>query len=233
MKRYGFTLIELLVVIAIIAILAAILFPVFARARAKAQQTACLSNVKQLALGIVMYSSDQNGKFPLWSYNSVADVRDWGEAIQPYVKNEQIYRCPTSRQQPFWPGADYAMNRWLCYDWVNLQFGSSQSEVKQPAKCLMVFDGDLIWAQKVPAYNGPDLAYQWTAGADMLTRHNEGANYGFCDGHAKFLLPGVISRYPISTADTVWTINIQGVDAGVLGIQAWLWPELTPAPYMP
>jgi len=67
-KAHGFTLIELLVVIAIIAILAAILFPVFARARAKAQQNNCLSNIKQLALGTLMYVSDYDDRFPFaWS----------------------------------------------------------------------------------------------------------------------------------------------------------------------
>lgn len=78
--RRGFTLIELLVVIAIIAILAAILFPVFARARAKAKQSQCLSNVKQMQLGMIMYASDYDGVNPF--------SNNWHSAIHPYVKRD-------------------------------------------------------------------------------------------------------------------------------------------------
>ena len=102
-KAAGFTLIELLVVIAIIAILAAILFPVFARAREKARQTSCLSNVKQLTLGLMMYAQDYDERLT-GSYNN----RDmWPRLIEPYVKSGQasgsrmvgsIWSCPT------WPG---------------------------------------------------------------------------------------------------------------------------------
>jgi prepilin-type N-terminal cleavage/methylation domain-containing protein len=84
--RKGFTLIELLVVIAIIAILAAILFPVFAKAREKARQTSCLSNVKQIALAMMMYYQDSEAFTP----RAV-----WMQRIQPYVNNQQIFRCPS------------------------------------------------------------------------------------------------------------------------------------------
>jgi len=101
----GFTLIELLVVIAIIAILAAILFPVFARARAKAQQTSCLSNVKQLTLACIMYATDWDDYIPMNSnYNHInpPDWADpdtyqnycWGMMVYPYVKNLDLFMCP-------------------------------------------------------------------------------------------------------------------------------------------
>ena len=111
-RSKGFTLIELLVVIAIIAILAAILFPVFAQARAKARQTACLSNLKQLNLGIQMYIQDYDEAFPFWawgqSYSGGADGWNgpgskgtpnhfeslWINSIYPYVKNAGVYTCP-------------------------------------------------------------------------------------------------------------------------------------------
>lgn len=99
MRRKGFTLIELLVVIAIIAILAAILFPVFARAREKARQTSCLSNVKQITLGMTMYNSDYDGKYPGFY---MAYTSDWGtryfgyyDTLEPYTKNQQIFVCPS------------------------------------------------------------------------------------------------------------------------------------------
>ncbi len=76
-KRMGFTLIELLVVIAIIAILAAILFPVFARAKAKAKQASCLSNVKQQALGVIMYLADYDEMFPMGWYKDVNTGGCW------------------------------------------------------------------------------------------------------------------------------------------------------------
>jgi prepilin-type N-terminal cleavage/methylation domain-containing protein/prepilin-type processing-associated H-X9-DG protein len=106
-RKSAFTLIELLVVIAIIAILAAILFPVFAQAREKARSVSCLSNVKQLTLGWVMYAQDYDETFPQWdwakSYNGGNGVgveqnnatSIWANAIYPYVKNTQVYKCPS------------------------------------------------------------------------------------------------------------------------------------------
>jgi prepilin-type N-terminal cleavage/methylation domain-containing protein/prepilin-type processing-associated H-X9-DG protein len=94
--RLGFTLIELLVVIAIIAILAAILFPVFARARENARRSSCQSNLKQIALGIKQYLQDYDEKFPLVAWNlSSSPYGGWAYIIQPYVKSDQIYQCPS------------------------------------------------------------------------------------------------------------------------------------------
>lgn len=114
-RRSGFTLIELLVVIAIIAILAAILFPVFAQARAKARQTSCLSNTKQLALGFHMYAQDYDEMFPYWSWWYSSDTGGcprgdrpnacrqfgslWFNAIYPYVKNGGVYTCPSDQTE--------------------------------------------------------------------------------------------------------------------------------------
>jgi len=108
-KRNAFTLIELLVVIAIIAILAAILFPVFAQAREKARAASCLSNIKQLTLGFIMYSQDYDETMPQWDWGANYST-SWGDAatfspnnattiwyyaIYPYVKNGQVYTCPS------------------------------------------------------------------------------------------------------------------------------------------
>ena len=120
-KRGGFTLIELLVVIAIIAILAAILFPVFAQAREKARQATCLSNLKQLGAATMMYIQDYDERYPLsaikitvdwgwgdlytyWtSYHTVppydpndGSINLWGNSLQPYIKNKGIYVCPSA-----------------------------------------------------------------------------------------------------------------------------------------
>src|SRR5215203_5217128 len=103
--RKAFTLIELLVVIAIIAILAAILFPVFAQAREKARQTSCLSNTKQIGLGLMMYVQDYDETYPMNMYlgqnaDSSPCVLLSQVAVAPYIKNMDIYRCP-SDPKPF------------------------------------------------------------------------------------------------------------------------------------
>jgi len=99
-RRSGFTLIELLVVIAIIAILAAILFPVFAKAREKARQTSCLSNTRQQMTAALSYTQDYDEKFlPMWSYcwYGTQQSRYWWMGLsQPYVKNLPIYECPSA-----------------------------------------------------------------------------------------------------------------------------------------
>jgi prepilin-type N-terminal cleavage/methylation domain-containing protein/prepilin-type processing-associated H-X9-DG protein len=92
--RPGFTLIELLVVIAIIAILAAILFPVFARAREQARKAACLSNMKQVGLGLAMYVQDYDETYPM-AYMG-ASVGYWYNILEPYAKSEQVFICPTA-----------------------------------------------------------------------------------------------------------------------------------------
>ena len=97
MKKHGFTLIELLVVIAIIAILAAILFPVFAQARDKARAAACLSNTKQLSLGVLLYGQDYDEILPVIGYNQQCRGR-WQWQIYPYVKNQSVFTCSNINQ---------------------------------------------------------------------------------------------------------------------------------------
>lgn len=116
-QNKGFTLIELLVVIAIIAILAAILFPVFAQARESARTISCLSNEKQISLGITQYVQDYDERFPIWQYAVAVPPRTkdpnggnyaeahmgWDEACQPYIKNKSLLWCPSVAS----PGNDY------------------------------------------------------------------------------------------------------------------------------
>src|SRR5688500_9041047 len=101
MKRRAFTLIELLVVIAIIAILAAILFPVFARARAQARTASCLSNLNQLGKGLMMYAQDYEEHLPPVAMGTCGQptAMAWADVLVPYVKNVKVYDCPSSTRR--------------------------------------------------------------------------------------------------------------------------------------
>ncbi len=184
--RRGFTLIELLVVIAIIAILAAILFPVFARAREKARQSSCLSNVKQLTLGVLMYAQDYDETLPFaYSYGDW-----WYEVLAPYLANDQIRRCPS---RP---------NYSLGYAWNYAGCGYQPGTTWSPARTGPIYDGCYLGIYKSP---GPAstimLGDNWLGGSSSQRyylyrqadrregRHNGQDNYGFVDGHAKSLAP--------------------------------------------
>ena len=144
--RKAFTLIELLVVIAIIAILAAILFPVFAQAREKARQTSCLSNVKQLGLGVMMYGQDYDETFPIGGWNAATGTASsrWYVDVAPYIKNVQIRNCPSSPAKvdgssgsaygsAGW-GTDYGLNISLS----NWQSGTKHAVLAAPAGLVMI-----------------------------------------------------------------------------------------------
>ncbi len=184
--RRGFTLIELLVVIAIIAILAAILFPVFARAREKARQTSCLNNVKQLTLGVMQYTQDYDEVLPASFYpGNPVGSRFWYEKIDPYVMNTQVRVCPSERSR--------AMGYGWNYDFIG--YGSSTSirvyalaDIEKPAETIMMADAWNYVIYSPARYNfvpSPGVTvYDYNAWG---ARHNDGANIGFLDGHAKWL----------------------------------------------
>ena len=183
--RKGFTLIELLVVIAIIAILAAILFPVFARAREKARQTSCLSNVKQLALGVHMYCQDFDEAVPHYRYENPKSISlNWTGMVEPYLKNTQIWQCPSAAAQTLAYGWNY---RYLGWPSRGGTAGSSVAamklaEITKPAETICIAETEVnssccypaSYTTYWPSYNASD-------------RHNEGANYAFLDGHAKWM----------------------------------------------
>jgi prepilin-type N-terminal cleavage/methylation domain-containing protein/prepilin-type processing-associated H-X9-DG protein len=180
----GFTLIELLVVIAIIAILAAILFPVFARARAKARQTSCLSNVKQIGLGLMMYAQDYDETYPTTG-------GAWWAPLMPYVKNEQVFRTPAYKDDAT-ASSDYILNGLIAH-------GAPMAHFERPSQQVSI----AIRAQGAPwlgyhpwptdhstwddlgAYLAPD-GHNWMVDHIAKDIHNEGSNYGFVDGHAKW-----------------------------------------------
>lgn len=213
--RRGFTLIELLVVIAIIAILAAILFPVFARAREKARQASCQSNLKQIALASKMYTSDYDEKcLPMWTWGSGAAGQPvgrlwWTWLIQPYMKNEQALICPSGPDTWFHRGTTTGApeagcfrartgvgKNWFSYDGSRGDMG--YWGVDRPGWDLK--EGAILWPAELIEYGDSDCivmgpnsigdAQNFLSGTSWpggYFRHNEGANYAFCDGHVKFM----------------------------------------------
>ena len=188
MKRGGFTLIELLVVIAIIAILAAILFPVFARAREKARQTSCLSNLKQFGTALQMYSQDYDEVTPPHNDGEDMAADNPGRFIirlMPYVKNEQLLGCPSDRGWAL-PSQD-ADARWSSYP-VNVDVArKADAAFEDPANTIVLLDGqevDLGLENDSGRPDHPDYTR-----VDCYYRHNGGLNVNFYDGHAKFYTP--------------------------------------------
>ena len=191
-KAHAFTLIELLVVIAIIAILAAILFPVFARARENARRSSCQSNLKQILLGDQQYSQDYDEKFPRWTFN-------WALIEQPYLKSTQIFTCPSATGSAI----SYTRNASMSTD------QSTLPAIPLPSQSVMLIDAYGVdeansntlapwfipgtsssnggWNGRVYGLNGTLGQNSNTSGQIAADRHLEGANYGFVDGHVKWL----------------------------------------------
>ena len=184
--RSGFTLIELLVVIAIIAILASILFPVFARARAKARQAACMSNLRQLGLGLKMYADDYDETMPLWSLDGgapdgsgrlgLATPFTWDTQINPYLKNTQILIC---KDNPY--GAtfrSYALPRYVS----GQALGALTSET---AVVFLYEKGDYVPGTWEDA-TGENFIHSSAPTMTPKFFHNDGKNFLFADGHVKW-----------------------------------------------
>ena len=212
-KHSGFTLIELLVVIAIIAILAAILFPVFARAKAKAQQTSCLSNVKQITLATLMYASDYSDCLPGGQNPDFSDLRAvWtGQMIMPYCQNIEMFFCPSDATAPVggatlhnesdpgppghWLLAYSATNVNYLFSTHNcgISYGYNMSlgnfaapTMPQVCTTAVLYPTEVItWGD---VSNHSSLSNLWgQADYRIQECHNNGANFSFVDGHAKWL----------------------------------------------
>jgi prepilin-type N-terminal cleavage/methylation domain-containing protein/prepilin-type processing-associated H-X9-DG protein len=215
-KRTAFTLIELLVVIAIIAILAAILFPVFARARENARRASCQSNLKQIGLGIMQYTQDYDERLPR-NGSGTPNVDTWVDTIQPYIKSDQLFICSSDSSPHEQTGAG-ASGRKTSYAINQLYFNNTSEYLFQayatqaPASLASIEDaagtiaaGDSAeWYQVYPADAATTVAVNLTTNPQFMgdggqrgkfvARHLETANWVFLDGHVKSLKIASVSK---------------------------------------
>jgi prepilin-type N-terminal cleavage/methylation domain-containing protein/prepilin-type processing-associated H-X9-DG protein len=231
-QKRGFTLIELLVVIAIIAILAAILFPVFAKAREQARKTSCLSNLKQLGLGFMMYAQDYdetlpgvrfgNGAGQSWPWAVWPGTYDWTGvftfAMQPYIKNRAILQCPSATENDRWSGANGLS---YCYSeyfyntdqgWTKLaKVGNAPEGVAKVSMLSECFSSGIYMDWEG---DGPTLDGGVVDGLNRIRYHtwnpwqpnHDGTNITYADGHSKFVAKGAMRSYRMPSG---WTDNRQ------------------------
>lgn len=201
-RNNAFTLIELLVVIAIIAILAAILFPVFARARENARRSSCQSNLKQIGLGLLQYTQDYDEMTVPINAPVSGGYLTWIDLVQPYMKSIQVFNCPSdSVGLPYATGTKTAASRDLGSYTANYYYynnptpatpmGVNQSTISSPAI--------IVWAADGVTRN--NWAWQFIGGASIVSisgvrtfagpqgviaeRHLDTTNLLYCDGHVK------------------------------------------------
>lgn len=235
-KSNGFTLIELLVVIAIIALLAAILFPVFGRARENARRSNCQSNMKQIGLGILQYAQDFDEQMPLLRQNGNCSA-PWGELIQPYMKSKQVFRCPSQEKDNpvscsdadarvftdyIANGARGAVGNGTAFSYDRPLDNSNWSnpytfrttplaKLETPSQSIMVLEYDSSLGTGNYGVNLQTVSYgtgMWSPKGHLGT-----TNFLFVDGHVKSMK---LSATFTSSAN-MWSSNANNVPGGGVG----------------
>lgn len=196
--RGAFTLIELLVVVAIIALLAAILFPVFARARENARRTSCCSNLRQIGLGVMQYTQDYDEVLLPVAYETPeGEDKDWREVLQPYVKSEQIFLCPSDSLSKH---VSYGLNELAFVDFEDADenpVAYKLSTFLRPTETLMVGEtgsGDDLTTLRPDTFKlvAPEPAGDIDDDKDGRpgVRHFDTCGVTFMDGHVKAMRLG-------------------------------------------
>lgn len=217
MSRKAFTLIELLVVIAIIAILAAILFPVFAQAREKARQTACLSQSKQIGTAWSMYATDYDETIPLYWYGT--DIGYWHVVLIPYIKSSPLFICPSARNLSgvaigecdprqvadsaasggdVWTGSgSFGYN----YNYLGNDTPVTLAGIEEPSNTVglgemtKLANPGVVFPPRIWNYSFSSDCANGTYKQQTAGWHNDGGNSVFTDGHAKWMKIDALGDY--------------------------------------
>ena len=226
----GFTLIELLVVVAILGILAAILFPVFARARESARRSSCQSNLKQLGLALMQYTQDYDERTPIQRQgdaNAQTDgqlfadpvaqpAMNWARGIYPYSKSWHIYICPSSTPNP---GSEPVGNSGTSYYFNGVLTGRSLAGISEVSKLIVMQEsatkGQFCYLRPVDFDGNSSVeSYRAWLNASYSVLHFDGSNYLYLDGHVKFRKQSSVcaAEYGLSNASCGTTVSSSGVD---------------------
>lgn len=223
MRSRGFTLIELLVVMAIVSILAAILFPVFSKARLKVNGAVCESNLKQITMAVLLYAEDYDGKFPNLPPRYTWYGDSWASKLVPYLKNTKVFTCPNDTRKPYpwysqYPYGDqlisYSYSSWLAGNMESTiherilpnDDGIELSRVQSPAAVILLHDTpypDPYTTMANPPYTRCFLPGAYT----HSYRHSDGDNYSFADGHVKWYQVSASVGGPFEYTDTEHKIS--------------------------
>ena len=206
-ERRGFTLIELLTVIAIIAVLAAILFPVFGRVQENARRTNCLSNLKQIGAAMQIYCDEHHGRMVTWCITNPnptapgipqaqqiepGHVTSWDMSIESYIRNTDMFIC---KSNPVTRGArSYAIARYTQKNFGGNYLGGYKDDIPVPSKTVQLFEkGKWLpgtWGDALG--ENVEQSHGWKGDSDYSNAmfHFEGKNFVFVDGHAKWFKKG-------------------------------------------
>jgi prepilin-type processing-associated H-X9-DG protein len=186
--RRAFTLVEFLIIVGVLLVIAAILFPIFARARRTDRKSSCSSNLKQISLGFRQYTQDYDENYPPVVASAQSGYFGWADLLQPYLKSTMIYQCPSEENDV--KGSNPRASGYTDY-WMNARVaGRKLEELTHIDKTLICGDGNAGADPTDARYALHTFPQEWLA--PSYNRHLEGLNYAFVDGQVKWYKPTAI-----------------------------------------